>query len=174
MEKIKFEDIQKFNDAVLAIEEAKDSLTFTVKKHKASVNPDFTKPYSDYNEDALVIYADDFVLKALNGASIDYESSKSFSNWAERFDAIGTLKKLVAESPISVDLGGGKVVPLQSMIEEWYKSKTKQVSSFMETGDSAFLTSIETSEDFWWDADGTNGTVREQAVAAIKPLVLVL
>jgi len=173
MEKLKFKDIQKFNDAVLAIEEAKDSLTFTVKKHKASVNPDFTKPYSDYNEDALVIYADDFVLKALSKASIDYESSESFSNWGQRFDAIAYLKKLVAESPISVDLGGGKVVPLQSMIEEWYTSKTKQVSSFMETGDSAFLTSIETSEDFWWDADGSNGTVREQAVAIVEPLVIV-
>ena len=59
------------------------------------------------------------------------------------------------------------------MIEDWYVSKTTQVSSFMETGDSAFLISIETSEDFWWDADGTNGTVREQAVDAIKPLVVV-
>ncbi len=173
MEKIKFEDIQKFNDAVLAIEEAKDSLTPTVKKHKASANPDFTKPYTEYNEDALVIYADDFVLKVLSEASIDYESLESFSNWGERFDAIGTLKKLVAESPISVDLGGGKVVPLQSMIEEWYVSKTTQVSSFMETGDSAFLKSIETSEDSWWDADGSNGTVREQAVAIVKPLVIV-
>ena len=173
MEKIQFKTLQKFSDAVSAIEESKDSLTPTVKKYKATADPDFTKPYTEYNEDTLTISADVFVIEVLSKASIDYESLESFSNWGERFDAIALLKKLVAESPISVDLGGGVILPLQSMIEEWYTSKTSEVSSFMESGDSAFLESIVTAEDFWWDADGTNGTVREQAVAAIKPLVVV-
>jgi len=171
MEKLQFKTLQKFRDAVLAIEDAKDSLTPTVKKHKASVNPDFTKPYTEYNEDTLTISADVFVIEVLSKASIDYESLKSFSNWAERFDAVAQLKKLVAESPISVDLGGGKILPLQAMVEEWYASKSRQVSSFMESGDSVFLESIKEAEDFWWDADGSTGTVREQAVAIVEPLV---
>jgi len=173
MDKIQFKTLQEFRDAVLAIEEAKDSLTPTVKKYKATVNPDFTKPYSEYNEDALIIHADAFVLKALNGASIDYESLKSFSNWAKRLDAVAQLKKLVAESPISVDLGGGEIFPLQAMIAEWYTSKSQEVSDFMKSGNSAFLISIKESKESWWDADGSTGTVREQAVAIVSPLVYV-
>ena len=173
MEKIQFKTLQKFSDAVSAIEEAKDSLTPTVKKYKATADPDFTKPYTEYNEDTLTISADVFVIEVLSKASIDYESLKSFSNWAKRFDAVAQLKKLVAESPISVDLGGGKVVPLQSMIEEWYTSKTSQVSDFIESGNSAFLISIKESKESWWDADGSTGTVREQAVAIVEPLVIV-
>lgn len=171
MEKIQFKTLQKFRDAVSAIEEAKDSLPNLIKKNKATANPNFTKPYTEYNEDTLTISADVFVIEVLSKASIDYESLKSFSNWAQRFDAVAQLKKLVAESPISVDLGGGKILPLQAMVEEWYASKSTQVSSFLETGNGNFLISIQEAEDFWWDADGSTGTVREQAVAIVEPLV---
>jgi len=171
MEVIKFENIDNFNSAQAAIETAKDSLTLVVKKVKSTSDPDLTKPYTKYDKSTLSIRADEFILKTLLNGGYEFTKVQSYEEWSKRFDAVASLKKLVAESPISVDLGGGKVVPLQSMIEEWYTSKTKQVSSFMETGDSAFLKSIETSEDSWWDADGSNGTVREQAVAIVEPLV---
>tara|TARA_R110000851_G_scaffold6936_1_gene27376 strand:- start:3428 stop:3949 length:522 start_codon:yes stop_codon:yes gene_type:complete len=173
MEHIKLNNTIDFDNAISLIESNRPEEEYTFSKRGVSNKNPTQIPYTDYNRDKLEIKADEFVLKLLGLNSITYVSNTSYIEWEKRFEAIASLKKLVAESPISVDLGGGKVVPLQSMIEDWYVSKTTQVSSFMETGDSAFLISIETSEDFWWDADGTNGTVREQAVDAIKPLVVV-
>ncbi len=166
---LKFETLADLN-AAQAKAEAKATPKAQTLNKGVLKNVLFSGDYYEKKVDSLILVVDEEGLKEVD---VPYVSIVSYTEWGKRFDAVASLKKLVAESPISVDLGGGKILPLQSMIEDWYVSKTTQVSSFMETGDSAFLKSIETSEDFWWDADGSNGTVREQAVAIVEPLVIV-
>lgn len=172
METIKFESVDNFNSAKAAIEAAKDSLTLVVKKVKSTSDPDLTKPYTEYDKSTLSIRADEFILKTLLNGGYEFTKVESYEEWGKRLDAVASLKKLVAESPISLDLGGGEVVPLQSMIEIWYTSKSTQISDFIKSGDSAFHDSIQSADDFWWDIEREEGTVREQAISAVEGLII--
>ncbi len=172
MEYIKLNSVEDFDNAVLLIEGARPSEEYKFSK-KGVVNKNPAQiPYTTYNRDMLEIEADEFVLTLLGLNSITYVSSMSYTEWEKRFDAVASLKKLVAESPISVDLGGGIILPLKAMIETWYTSKSTQVSDFIKSGDSAFYDSIQSADDFWWDIEREEGTVREQALSAVEGLII--
>ncbi len=111
-------------------------------------------------------------LVTVSGAQLAFSNNPDYNEWEARFDAVSQCKALVNSSPIVIEHPTLGLIPLRAMIMLWYEGAMFEISNFILTGDNSFLQLIEDGNDFWWDAAGTNGTVREQAVGLIKDLVV--
>lgn len=166
-------DESSYAQAKVLIEGRKPSKPTSYSKKGPAIEPS-DKPYTKYDDANFAIDADEFVKDLLSSESIPYISVSDYENWSKRLDAVATLKNLVDNSPITAEISGKGVIPLREIIQTWYESRVSMVSDFQTKGDRLFFDEIKKGDEFWWDLVSSEeaGSVREQAVNLIKPLVV--
>lgn len=137
---------------------------------KWGVKEDATGPYLEIPETDVSLLTSDEQQKVAQETELESQLL-SFDNWEKRVDAVNACRVLVNGSPLEIPDGQGGTLPLRSMIEAWYLLHMTEVNEFIQNGSSAFYDAIKNGDQFWWELQGSTGTVRQQAIAIIEPLV---